>query len=241
MKSFAQILNEMSELDQWRPVGGQLGSNDGGLFAHPVTGDRYYVKHYRNPEQHRTEVLTSKIFDHMGIKTTNPEVRTVNGREGIVSPWNPDLSQMHHAEFRNLDPEQRKQIGRMYHGAVLTKNWDMVGLMHDNILRHKTTNDLYSIDQGAGFHFRAQGGHKDYDPEIGEHRSLRHNDQASGDVFHHVLSSDPEAYRAGHEATDGIDMDHVHHLFAKSGIPDWRGLHSAFVSRRDKLLRAKNQ
>lgn len=219
-------------------VGHQLGSNEGGIHE-DENGNKHYVKFYQNPDQGKVEALAGKIYDHMGIHTVNPESRQVNGRDAVVARWNPHLVQMHHSEFKSLDTRQAEQIGRMFHAAVLTKNWDMVGLVHDNIVKHRETGDLYSVDHGGAFHFRARGGPKDYGPDIGEHHSLRHNDQASGDVFHHVLSNHPTAYEAGRKAVLDMDMDHVHGLFKSSGLHNWEDLHHNFAQRRAALLAAK--
>lgn len=222
-------------------AGTQYGSNPGGIHSN-AAGEKFYVKHYQNPEQGKVEALAGKIYNHMGIKTTEPEHHDdVNGKPAVVSRWNPNLEQMHHSEFKNLSPEQGHQIGKMYHGAVLTKNWDMVGLVHDNIVKHKETGELHSVDHGGAFHFRARGGPKEYGSDIAEHQSLRHNDQASGEVFHHVLSNHPGAYEAGRQAVANMDMDHVHSLFKNSGIANHEQLHANFVARREKLLQAPNR
>lgn len=215
--------------------GTQYGSNPGGIH-HDESGVQRYVKFYRDPEQGRVETLTGQIYKHMGIHTLEPEFRPVNGRDAVVTRWNHDLEPVHHKEFERLSPDQHRDVGRMYHGAILTKNWDILGLGHDNVMRHRGDGRLFSVDHGGAFHFRAQGGPKDYGPDIGEHHSLRHNDQASGHVFHHVLSKDPEAYRAGHEATANMDMDHVRRLFERSGLRNADELHHNFVKRRESLL-----
>lgn len=233
MRRFREFVTEQALVPRDRT---QYGSNPGGIHDDPKTGESFYVKHYANPDQGRVEALTGKIYDHMGIKTLNPETRTINGRESLVTKWNPDLEPMHHRDFENLTPEQSKQVGRMYAGAVLTKNWDVVGLSHDNIMRNRRTGDLHSVDHGGAFHFRAQGSPKEYEPDIDELHSLRHNDQASGHVFDHVLSKDPGAVQAGHDAVRNMDLDHVHHLFQNSGLSNWRDLHKNFLARREAYL-----
>lgn len=235
VRTFKESLQESS----MKQVGEPLGSNAGGLHE-DENGDEHYVKHYRDPEQGRAEVLAGKIYQHMGIKTVGHESRVVNGKHAVTSRWNHDLEPMHHSEFKNLDDRQASQVGKMYHAAVLTKNWDMVGLTHDNILRHRGTGDLHSVDHGGAFHFRAQGGAKDYGHDIEEHHSLRHNEHASGEVFDHVLTNHPHAYEAGRDAVAKMDMSHVHRLFQDSGLKDWEAHHDAFVARRNRLLSAPN-
>lgn len=124
----------------------------------------------------------------------------------------------------------------MYHGATLTKNWDIVGLVHDNVMRG-ANNSLVSVDQGGTFNFRAQGGHKDYGDDVAEHQSLLNPDNASGHVFLSVKSRFPEAEKGAIESVRNLDMGKVKDEFEKSGISNWKDLHSAFVSRRDALLK----
>lgn len=215
----------------------RYGSNEGGIHSHPETGERFYVKHYRDPDQGRAEVLTSKVYDHMGIKTLSPEFGEVNGRHAVYSKWRDDLQPMHHSEFKSLSGAQHEQLGRIYHGAVLTKNWDVIGLAHDNVLKHRDTGEIHSIDHGGAFHFRARGGPKDFGPDVGELHSLRHNDDASGEVFGHVLKKDPNALAAGHEAVAKMDMKKMRDTFASSGLPNHAELFDSFSRRRDAIMR----
>lgn len=232
MLSFRRMLLESIMTPQ---SGTQYGSNPGGIH-HDENGVPHYVKFYHNPEQGKVEALTGQIYHHMGIHTLQPEARPVNGREAVVTRWRSDLEPVHHKEFERLSTAQHADVGRMYHGAILTKNWDILGLGHDNVMRHRDDGRLFAVDHGGAFHFRAQGGPKPYGPDVGEHHSLRHNDQASGHVFHHVLSKDPGAYKAGHEATASMDMDHVRGLFERSGLANADELHHNFVQRRAALL-----
>lgn len=219
-----------------KPGNTQLGSNPGGIHTHSETGEKHYVKYYAKPDQAKTEALTAKIYHHMGIHTLEPEHHEIGGKSAISTKWNDHLHPMKKHDFENLKPHQQKQIGKMYHAAVLTKNWDVVGLVHDNIVAHKHTGDLHSVDQGGSFNFRAQGAHKDYGPDISEHHSLRHNDGASGHVFSTVFKQNPKAEHHGLEAVKKIDDNHIHHLFKTSGLKNWKELHSNFQARKQKLL-----
>lgn len=235
MIRFAQFLIEDEDTKMHKVPGTQFGSNEGGVHTDDA-GTKHYVKHYRDQNQAKSEVLASKIYHHMGLKTTNPEFKKVNGRHAVVTKWNDNLEKMHPHEFEGLSKDQAHDIGKKYHAAILTKNWDAVGLEHDNITRHKKTGKLHTVDTGGTFNFRAQGGHKDYGPDIGEHKSLRHNDQASGHVFNHVFKHHPDAERAGLDAVKNMDDKHVHGLFKNSGLPNHEELHKNFMERKKKLL-----
>jgi hypothetical protein len=231
MKSFLTFIAE-----QYTPEHGtQYGSNDGGIHTDTKTGKKMYIKYYHNPDQAKVEALTGKIYNHMGLHTLNPQHEVIGGRHAVVTEWNPNLNRMKPHEFDSLTRNQAHDVGKMYHAAVLTKNWDIVGLEHDNIVKHND-GTLHAIDHGGAMHFRAQGGPKDYDGEIGEHGSLRNNSNASGHVFKSAFSQHPDVERSSLSAVKNIDDDHIHHLFKTSGLSNWQELHSSFMARKQKLL-----
>jgi hypothetical protein len=232
MKSFNMFVEELKK------VGGQLGSNPGGVHVDTKTGEKHYVKFYKNPDQAKTETLTSRIHEHMGIHTLHPEHKVIDGKHAVVTKWNEHLSKMEPHEFEHLNHDQQKDIGKMYHAAVLTKNWDIVGLDHDNIEKDKHTGKLHSVDAGGAFHFRAQGGPKHYGPDVDEkHTLLNRPGEASSHVFSTVFKQNPEAKKHGLEAVRKMDMSHVHKLFKNSGLSNHHELYSNFVERRNKLLK----
>ena len=228
MKTFKQFKEELV-----KKAGTQLGSNEGGVHVDSETGKKYYVKHYKNPDQGKVEALTGKIYHHMGIHTLNPEL---HGDNGIKSEWNEHVSTERPSFYDNVSKKHAGQLGRMYHAAVLTKNWDIAGLVHDNIVHNHKTGDLHAIDHGGAFHFRAQGGPKEYGPDIGEKESLRNPSNASGHIFNSAFKQHPEAEQEGLKAVKNIDDDDIHHLFKTSGLSNWKQLHTNFVARKNTLL-----
>lgn len=231
MKSFKMFVEELKP-----EHGTQMGSNEGGIHHDTVTGKKHYVKYYKNGDQAKTEALAGKIYNHMGIKTLNPEHHVLNGKHAISTEWNPHVKTMHPHEYDNLSHSQAHDIGKMYHAATLTKNWDIVGLEHDNIVKHQHTGELHAIDHGGAFHFRAMGGHKDYTPDVAEHHSLRHNNNASGHVFSSAFKQHPDVEHKSLSAVKNIDDNHVHGLFKNSGLHNWEDLHKNFVARKQNLL-----
>lgn len=236
MISFSTFYEELKKQENT-----QYGSNPGGVYHDSETGDKHYIKFYKNPDQGKVEALTSKIYNHMGIKTLNPENTTIDGKDAVMTKWNDSVKTMRPKEYDSLSSKQADQVGRMYHGAILTKNWDIVGLEHDNIVKHKDTDELHSIDHGGAFHFRAQGGPKDYTPDISEHKSLRDNGQASGHVFSSAFKQHPKAELNGLEAVKKMDDKHIHGLFKDSGLDNWEHLHSTFMKRKEALLNHYNK
>jgi hypothetical protein len=212
--------------------GTQYGSNDGGI--HVDSNDKkWYVKHYSNPDHAKVEALTGKIYNHMGIKTLNSEL---HDKSGIKTRWDENVHTLKPHNFEKLNKKQAHQVGKMYHAAILTKNWDMVGLEHDNIVHNRKTKNLHSIDHGGAFHFRAQGSHKEYGPDISEKESLKNNNEASGHVFSNTFKKHPTAELHGLEAVKKIDDNHIHHLFKNSGLKNWKELHQNFTKRKKSLI-----
>lgn len=231
MKTFKTFLEE----DLTPLAGTQYGSNEGGIYHDQKNDKRYYIKHYHNADHAKVEALTGQIYHHMGIHTLQPKYDKINGKHSVVTEWNPHLKQMKPHEFDDITKENAHDIGKMYHAAVLTKNWDIVGLEHDNIVKHKDGH-LVSVDQGGSFHFRARGSHKDYDNDIGEHQSLRNNPEASGHVFTSAFNQHPSAEHDSLKSVKNMNDDHVHNLFKNSGLSNWKELHSNFMERKKKLL-----
>lgn len=228
MKTFRQFTEDLV-----KQSGTQLGSNEGGIHTDSETGKKYYVKHYKNPDQGKVEALTGKIYHHIGIHTLNPEL---HGDSSIKSEWNEHVGTEKPSFYDNVSKKHAGQLGKMYHAAILTKNWDIAGLEHDNIVHNHKTGDLHAIDHGGAFHFRAQGGPKEYGSDISEKESLRNPNNASGHIFNSAFKQHPEAEHEGLNAVKNIDDNHIHHLFKTSGLSNWKELHSNFVKRKQALI-----
>ncbi len=229
MLSFIQFIKE--SLSEYKRIGPQLGSNEGGQYQHK-SGTKHYIKFYRNEDQARSEVLSSKIHEYLGGHTLNPEYVKLDGKHGVKTDWKEGLETVN--PRTNLTPEHKKQIGRIFNGSVLTKNWDVVGLEHDNLGIDKKTGNVHILDTGGSFNFRAMGGHKDYGSDIAEHRSLRDpekNPQAHA-IFKNIEDS---VLKDSHKKLTPEDHEHIKDMFKKSGISNAMELHRNFVQRADKL------
>jgi hypothetical protein len=229
MKTFKIFTEELKK------VSGQLGSNPGGIYKDSDTHEQYYMKTPDNHDQAKTEVLSAKLSHLMGIHTTNPELHG----KSIKSKFNPNLVPLT-SKHHNLTIEHHKQLGKIFAAGVLHKNWDIAGSGIDagqgNIMVDKKHGHLVSIDQGGSFNFRAQGGHKDYDPEIHEHDSLRDSSMSEGAKRFNEALAHPETHKAIHDSLKNLDMDKVHHLFKNSGLSNHEELHTNFKARHKKLL-----
>jgi hypothetical protein len=229
MLTFKQYLEEQTKLS------GALGSNEGGVYQ-DEDGSKHYKKVYRNGDQAKVEALTGKLYSKLGVKNFNPEYKNENGKHIITTKWDDDVRPSKPSDYKHISKDQADQLAKMYHAGVLTKNWDIVGLVHDNVMKNKKTGDYSSIDHGGAFHFRAQGGHKDYTPDIDEHKSLMDPSRAAGHVFGEVNKQHPNAFKDNIHTVKNLKDDEIHHIFKNSGLKNWEELHHNFNERKKKLI-----
>lgn len=219
----------------------RLGSNEGGQYYDSKTGKQHYIKFPKNPDQAKTEVLAGKIQHLMGIHTLQPQHQIINGRHAVVTDWIDDLTPVKHSDLNNLTPEHHHALGKMLAAGVLTKNWDTIGTGLDydagNIHLH-SSGKLYNIDPGGSFNFRAQGGHKDYTPDINEKNTLRNPSMnyESANVFNTVFKKTPEALQTAVQSVKDLDDHAVHKAFQESGLDNWEELHKTFLQRKQQLI-----
>lgn len=234
MKTFKQIQEELQKLS------GSKGSNPGGIFKDSDTNKEYYIKHPNVPEQAHAEVLASKIHNLMGLHTLNPEVRSINGKTSVVTEYNRNIEPLKAKHISSLSNDNHKHLGNMYAAGVLTKNWDIVGtgIEYDqgNIFKHKNSDHLISGDTGGSFHFRAQGGHKDYGSDIAEKDSLLNPDISEGSHFFNHALAQPGVKEHVKNTLQNLDMNKVQQAFKESGLDNYEELHKNFVERHKKLL-----
>jgi hypothetical protein len=161
MKTFKDFKSQI--LEALIQKGQRLGSNPGGLHTDDQTGEDHYVKYPKNPDQAKTEALSSKIHQMLGVNTIPSEQQMINGKQAVVSKWVNGLRPMKLREISTLHPDDHKQIGKLFAAAVLTRNHDAVGTGLDygegNLYLDKN-NRLHHGDVGGSFHYRAQGGIK---------------------------------------------------------------------------------
>lgn len=218
------------------PVPGtQFGSNAGGVHV-DEDGGKHYVKHYSDANQAKAEVLAGKITHHLGAPTLGATYHEIKGKPSIVTPWNPHVKTQEPAKYQGkLSDTHARQLARMYHAAVLTKNWDVVGLEHDNIVHNKQTGNLHSIDHGGSFDYRAMGGNKPYGSDTAELTSLRDPHLPSGKVFNNLHKHHPDIVKEEGKKLANVNHDHIKHLFETSGRADWKELHNHFKNRLEGL------
>ena len=160
-------------------MGSQAGSNKGGYVVNNATGELFYSK-LGSASQSQTEVLASKLYKAAGIDVPELTLYTdANGNVGLLSKYIPNLTPV-------STPKQG--LAKGFGMDALLANWDAV------CSNNAVTNgaDIYRIDVGGTFDFRAQGGKKAYTSIVDEVTTLidpKYN-QVSSNLFSSMTRSD---------------------------------------------------
>lgn len=136
------------DISQWKQVGGQEGSNEGGYFE-DSDGQKWYCKFPADDKLAQSEVLAAKLYAACGIDV--PELNLVkrNGKTGIASKFIPGLTKA---------KDKLSTLSGVIEGFAVDAwlcNWDVVGLGYDNLL--KKGEKAVRIDVGGALEYRAQG------------------------------------------------------------------------------------
>ena len=146
--------NSTDQIDggKFERIGPQQGSNPGGVFRDPKTGEEWYLKFPANEEIARNEVLAARLYKEAGANV--PDVRLVvrNGKTGVASKMKKGV---------RVDKSTNKSGLRAAGAAddfvtdAWLANWDVVGLEYDNMLISR--GRVIRLDTGGALRFRAQG------------------------------------------------------------------------------------
>ena len=144
-------LNE-SNLTQ---IGGQKGSNEGGLYRDTTTGKTYYIKVPQTPDHAYNEVIAGRLYQAAGIDTPNMQTLSWgNGRIAVASEIIDDLS----SGGASTNWKTIKGAHQGFVADAWLANWDVVGLDFDNLLIKGKS--AVRLDTGGALFFRAQGAKK---------------------------------------------------------------------------------
>ena len=160
------------DMSTWVKTAGPAGSNEGGFYTDPKTGDQYYVKVPKSEAHARNEVLASALYEEAGVKVGRIYLgKDANGKTVLISPIvdgsSPDFNS------KKSDPDVRSSAQEGFAVDAWLNNYDAVGLVYDNMIT--VGNDVYRIDPGGALLFRAQGADKknQLTPEVTQIDTLR--------------------------------------------------------------------
>jgi len=152
--------------------GSMGGSQGGGVFKDPKTGQEYYIKPPKTQTHAENESLMSRFYERLGIPAGKVKVGTYKGRPKIVSEMIPGAKQVNH-ETEMRDPAWKKAVQDTFVANAWLANWDAVSNSGNTI--RGGDGRAYVIDVGGAGLFRARGERKDaaFGPIVGEMESLR--------------------------------------------------------------------
>jgi hypothetical protein len=222
---------------EWKKVGAQKGSNEGGVYER--NGQKYYAKFYKNHAQGRQEVLAAKVAHNLlNVQTLKPEIISIEGKKSVASKWRDDVHSVPWASgaVKNLNKTQRMQLARMYYAAVLTKNWDVLGVDFANI-GMTSDGELVQLDTGGAFEFRAQGKPKPYDSDVSELQNFLNPAYPSGKVFGELKKIDPAAFKEALFEVESMQSDEIDQTFGS--VAGGAEKKATFLERRKKVIEAE--
>lgn len=147
-------------------VGGQLGSNPGGVYE-DAHGKRYYVKTLESKAHARSELIAARLYQLAGAPTL--------GYVPCVSPEQvaTELVTLEKKRITSFSEEERRQAQRWLGVHAWTANWDAAGFEGDN--QGVLAGTVLTLDMGGALDFRGQGYPKGkaFGTSVGELDSLR--------------------------------------------------------------------
>lgn len=224
--------------EEMTQIGGQAGSNEGGLFQNVTTGEKFYIKFPASEDIARNEVLAGKLYRLAGVPNV-AETHLITGKDGRIGI----ASRIVDGLERNSGLLTTKPPASALDGFAADAwlaNWDVVGLSYDNLLIK--AGQAYRIDAGGALRYRAQGGLKGsnlFGSTVLELDSLRNpsiNPQASS-VFKHVTEDDIIAGVRKIAAITDREIEHVVRKYGPTDRATQDDLIAILKARRDDLVK----
>lgn len=220
---------EGGDFTSLRKIGGQGGSNPGGLFE-DEHGNRWYVKTQKSPEHAANEIAAARLYRAAGIDA--PDVRHGRGAPGL--PDGPQTASRIVDAVPATPDELRKPAREGFAVDAWLANWDVAGLTFDNMLR-LPDGRVVRIDTGGALLFRAQGSPKGsaFGNKVTEWDTLRDPDKApqAAKLFKDItLDEQIDSLRR----LERVTPDEVRRIVAESGLP--AEVADKLIARRADLL-----
>ena len=203
------------ETHRWRrpayeQVGGQKGSQPGGLFK-DEDGNLAYIK-TTGGIRARMEVLSARLYELAGVKVPDLSLTVHDGKTAVKSPWIDSAGPMTTSQMAT-SPE----VAAGFVADAWLANWDVVGLTGDNIVM--TDKGAVRIDVGGALIFRAQGKFKPLPDKVTELDTLR--DPKINPSASKVFGIFPDSViRAGAKQLGSITNEQIDKAVDESHIAD---------------------
>ena len=121
-------------------------------------------------DQVQSEAMANTIYQVCGIPV--PAQKLYPDEKALV--LQEILGRLLNECFPNQEENIRLRLGEGFVVDALLANWDVIGLNKDNIIVDNNGNGIpFRIDNGGSLTFRAQGGGKEFGPEVKELITMR--------------------------------------------------------------------
>ena len=192
-------------------VGGQRGSNKGGVFRDRETGEQSYIK-WPGEARARMEVLAADLYEAAGVKIPKVSLINMDNDVAVKSDWLKGSREMSFDDQANSS-----DVRKNFAVDAWLANWDIVGLEADNVV--DVNGEAYRIDTGGSLLFRAMGGPKPFPSKVGELETMRDPDMAheAAYVFGDITD---EELQYGAQAVANVSDEAIDEIVDKSGLPD---------------------
>lgn len=177
------------DLTGFKKLSAQKGSNPGGLYQDPATGEKFYVK-FEDPIRVDNEVLASKLYEKTGINAIKVEKGSMDGKTISYSKWEDGTSADLLDRLQN-DPDMAQKLKEGFAVDAWLANWDVVGLEYDNLLFDADGNDL-RVDPGGALLYRAQGARKGdaFGDVVGELETFQEGGKTTSRIYGNMTQLD---------------------------------------------------
>lgn len=141
-----------------RRISGQMGSNIGGLFE-SIDGKKNYLKIYRSVGQAYSEFVANNVYRALGVRAPESvmfdpaEPGQAQAGAGIANEY---IDGWLLSNRCDVAKEVAEKILDGVAADILVANWDVIGLVNDNIVVENEGTPV-RIDNGGSFMFRALG------------------------------------------------------------------------------------
>lgn len=196
--------------NDFKQIGKKSGSNEGGFFEKEDSHEKYYIKwmpkvytdqfgnpphkyNNRNINRFICEYLAGKFYELFHVKATKPSLIKFkrDGKEyiGILTPIENNIDQL----FNIKDPEILKQVLHEAKADFLIDAWlgnyDVVGLVQDNLHYKKNKNFPFRLDAGGALFYSASGKPKkeNFNELANEFEAMHSGEQCGTGLNEHVL------------------------------------------------------
>ena len=141
------------DITEWKKIGNQLGSNEGGTYEAP-DGSKYYVKTPKSPLHAGNEVLASALYRRAGVDGADTffgvdEADNMVTVSPILPDAKPDMAQ------KIEEPSYKKALQEGFAIDAWLANWDVAGLAMDNVV--SVDGKPNRVDTGGALLMRAMG------------------------------------------------------------------------------------